>query len=97
MIAICQCGQRFTIPDGEDPAKYICECGNRLPGQSTQPQNNGLIQAEITGIKIPFIRLLDLVIKINICIIISAIPITLVLAGLYYAALFFKYALILNR
>ena len=96
MIAICQCGQRFTIPDGDDPAKYICECGNHLPGQST-PQSNGIIHAEITGIKIPFMRLLDLVIKIDICIIISTILIALVLAGLYYAALFFKYALILNR
>ena len=73
MIAICRCGQRFAIPDGDDPSRYTCECGNRLPGQSTTLQGDGIIQAEITGIKIPFMRLLDLVFKICICIIISAV------------------------
>ena len=31
MIAICQvCAKKYTIPDGETPDKYKCECGGNL-------------------------------------------------------------------
>ena len=71
MIVICKCGQRFIIPDGEDPSKYTCECGNQLP--AAHLSNAATTQTEITRINIPFMRLLDLVFKVCICIIISAV------------------------
>ena len=69
MIAICKCGQRFIIPDGDDPSRYTCECGKQLP--AAHLSNAAMPQTEITRINIPFMRLLDLVFKICICIIIS--------------------------
>ena len=71
MIAICKCGRSFIIPDGEDSSKYTCECGNQLP--AAHLSNTAMIQAEITRINIPFMRLLDLVFKVCICVIISAV------------------------
>ena len=71
MIVICKCGQRFIIPDGDDPSRYTCECGKQLP--AAHLSNAAMPQTEITRINIPFMRLLDLVFKVCICVIISAV------------------------
>ena len=59
MIAICQvCAKKYTIPDGETPGKYKCECGGdlredvpeskvfRMPGND---KNNPLISCPDCG------------------------------------------------